>query len=713
MSHVQIGTYQFSAIRVHSCAVPRKRNLITTFCVTLIASAVAVSQAATPIKTSWRYYRPGNTGIQGDYNEAIWIGADNNPWIGGYDPLAEEGGVAKFIQGQNRWFNVSNIDYPVIGSANEVGYCRISDMVSDNANNLWMGTMRGALKMNLGVGPLSLQRFDASNSALPGGLIRDVSLAPDGSIWFSSEATAYGGGGLTRFNPTNSTWTHIDGHGGGPIAIQPKPSGGYYIWCTNPGFSDAERYDSSTGTWTSFSPTAGNPSHLSSKDSVDAQGNMWVMRWYGDQGQETLDCMRPDGTWVSPALPPLNPVVPVAFLRAFGNMQLLMVDGYMHLQRFNGSGWSDLGEIPHSGFIDDLDIDTAGNVWMVGLGTGGALKRSAATGFWQRYRITNTSQFDLFNNDLAVDSLTGNVFATANASPSVGGMVKFDGTRWTGYVTELGYGLTGDWPFSGSPQSEAVYVRPSNGKVVVNPINGFTHEYDGTVWSQILGGPDQIRQYMEDSMGRVWAIPHYGGLGYFQNGTFNDVGMSGWGTVIHRDVEQPGTVWAVSESELVRANGTTRISKTPADFPNVGDQFTGLAVQRKGTAWVGTWSIGTAEGSTLIRYSATRNAYEIWRHGPQWKFPGDHVRPRLATPDGRIWMTYDSEYPSTNLGLCWFDGTHVGSYPAPPDGAWRHGGLPGGIINDIEMKLIPGGYELWISCASRGIAVLKVLYQTP
>ena len=30
---------------------------------------------------SWRYYRPSNTGIQGDYCEAIYIGADGDPWI--------------------------------------------------------------------------------------------------------------------------------------------------------------------------------------------------------------------------------------------------------------------------------------------------------------------------------------------------------------------------------------------------------------------------------------------------------------------------------------------------------------------------------------------------------------------------------------------------------------------------------------------------------
>ncbi|GAB4376703.1 MAG: hypothetical protein Kow0042_23290 [Calditrichia bacterium] len=33
---------------------------------------------------SWRYYRTGNTGIQGDINGAVWIDADGNPWISGF-----------------------------------------------------------------------------------------------------------------------------------------------------------------------------------------------------------------------------------------------------------------------------------------------------------------------------------------------------------------------------------------------------------------------------------------------------------------------------------------------------------------------------------------------------------------------------------------------------------------------------------------------------
>ena len=50
----------------------------------LLSSGIAVAQSPT---YSWRYYRPGNTGIQGDYNEAIWIDAANNPYIAGYNPF--------------------------------------------------------------------------------------------------------------------------------------------------------------------------------------------------------------------------------------------------------------------------------------------------------------------------------------------------------------------------------------------------------------------------------------------------------------------------------------------------------------------------------------------------------------------------------------------------------------------------------------------------
>jgi hypothetical protein len=45
-----------------------------------------------------------------------------------------------------------------------------------------------------------------------------------------------------------------------------------------------------------------------------------------------------------------------------------------------------------------------------------------------------------------------------------------------------------------------------------------------------------------------------------------------------------------------------------------------------------------------------------------------------------------------------------------PSGSPQWGGLPHTQVKDVEVRLVPGGYELWMSCLSRGLAVLSVTY---
>lgn len=685
---------------------------------TLSALLTANVFAAGQPKTSWRYYRPGNTGIQGDTNEALWIGPDGDPWIGGYDPLAEEGGVAKFVQAQDRWFNVSNIDYQALGSANDTGHCRATDIEGDGLGNIWIGTYRGLLRMNLAQGPRSLVRYGNDNSPLPGGVTQDVSLAPDGTVWVSASSSVWGGGGLTRFDPVAKTWRNFPGHGGDKIAVQPKPGGGYFVWCSPVGYEvgNVDRWDSTSQTWTVFAPVAGNPSHIPAKDSVDAVGNLWIKRWVNNQLEERLQILKPDGTWTTPPLPPPNGPVSEAAVKPFGTLQCLIVDGFMHLQSFNGSTWTDLGPVPHSAFIDAIDRDAQGNVWLCGTGMGGALKRTASNGVWQRYRITNTSQFDLFNKDLSLDPFSQNVYVCANASSGVGGMARFDGIRWKTYVNDLGYGLSGPWPF-GSPQSEALLVRPSNGKVVVNPLNDYSHEFDGTAWTAFSGGPDQVQNYTEDSTGRVWVANHYGGIGYFVNGAYTFVEAGAWFNKVVKDTVQPGAVWGVLGPELVRTDGVHRFSAPIDSVPGLtglGAEFNSLVVDADGKAWAGTYSSATTSGNALVKVDpATGQKQAVFRYGVNWPFPGQYVQPLARTSDGRLWMAYGREFPFDDMGLLWWDGAKIGTFPAPPNGEWRFGGLPHYIITDLEVRPVAGGYELWMACFSRGIAVLKVQYPTP
>jgi hypothetical protein len=102
-----------------------------------LIAGLSAGMAAAEETYSWRYYRSSNTGIQGDYNEAVWIGPDGDPYVGGYEPSFEEGGFAKFVQAENRWINYSNVDYPVIGHPDLTGCARVSDIVADDAGKLW------------------------------------------------------------------------------------------------------------------------------------------------------------------------------------------------------------------------------------------------------------------------------------------------------------------------------------------------------------------------------------------------------------------------------------------------------------------------------------------------------------------------------------------------------------------------------------------------
>ncbi|MCC6406473.1 MAG: hypothetical protein IT453_04870 [Planctomycetes bacterium] len=679
-----------------------------TIALAALALTAGVELAQAQQAYSWRYFRPNNTGIQGDNNEALYIGADGDPWIGGYNPIWEEGGVAKFVQADDRWIDISNVDWPAIGHPNDQGCVRVTDILQDGQGKLWCATWRGAFRFDPKKGGDSIQRFGPGNSTLPGGFTEDIELAPDGSVIFSAYSSIWGGGGISRYQPATNTWSSL-GLYGGKIASQPKPGGGFYVWASIGGsFGGSARWDSTTNVWTSYPLTANQPRELISKQSVDDVGNVWMLRMV-DTWDSTLDCMRPDGTWIHPPLPTL-PVAPpyIAAVHAFGNFQALMVDGFGNLQRFDGSAWTNLGPVPIGGFIDGFDIDAAGNVWLCGIG--GAAKRDVATGAWQRYRITNTGNCDSFNGDLAIDPVNGYVYATANAAAGTGGMTRFDGERWVSW-NQATYGLGYDWPFM-TDNCQAIAYRPSNGRFVASPADWIygVHEWTGSAFQQ-LPGLDGATRMLEDATGRLWAIGGTIGLGFYTGSTWTNVPGIGGGAALKQDPTDPATIWAANDLELMRTNGTTSLRKTPADYPGSSQSFTGLAIGADGSSWIGTWQQFTSTGSTLMHLDGNGNVLQSWQHDAGWPFPGEHVRPLGVTPDGRVWMSYDAEYPSNDMGLCWFDGVNVGKFPAPPGGVPQWGGLPHAAINDFEIKPIAGGYELWMSFGSRGIASLTVLDQ--
>ena len=349
--------------------------------------------------------------------------------------------------------------------------------------------------------------------------------------------------------------------------------------------------------------------------------------------------------------------------------------------------------------------DELGNVWASG--TGGAARRDATTGLWQRYRITNTSQYDYWNNDLTIDPATGHVYACANAGPGYGGMTKFDGTRWIGF-NNYTYGLGVSWPFP-TDNSQAVGFRPSNGSIAVNPTYDGIRQWNGTSWTN-LNGMSESRGLVEDSMGRLWSLGNYFELRYHNGTSWVSVPNNGtWGNNIQKDPDRPGTVWVSTYAEVIRTDGTYRFSRTYEQFPELNTQsdiFGTVAAGPGGIAW-----LGSTQG--MFKLNANNGTYQYFTEVGGYSCVG--ASPLAVTPDGRVWfaMFDPGGYNGTPHGLLWFDGVNAGYFPTPVNGETQWGGLPHAQIYACQVRSLPGAYELWLSCASRGIAVLTVTYQNP
>ena len=678
-----------------------RSTIILLFCFTILSFEILPQD---PNTYSWRYYRPGNTGIQGDYNEAVWVAPDGDPYIGGYVPVFEEGGFSKFIQGENRWVNYSNVDYPVIGHPDNTGTTRVTDFVPEESGKLWIATWRGALSFDPVVGAGSLVRFGPANSQLADDMVFDIDRAPDGSLWFANQ-------GIVRYDPITNTWMRWN-LGNVTVGAQPKPTGGYLIWSSSkPPLQDYTFvFDSDTQQWTTYTWNPQGPPGqvvgIPGQDCVDDSGNLWTLRTNAPGDWNSLDYRRPDGIWVTPPEPYPSISFYLWAFKAYGDGRALAVDESGQVFQFNGSSWNSLGIWRPGPHTYSIDIDAVGNVWVCGIG--GGAKYDVLTGQWQRYRITNTGNCDSFNGDLTIDIANNLVYTTANATAGVGGMVRFDGIRWTGW-NQATYGLGYDWPFQ-NDNCKALTYRPSNGRIAVSPSDWLygIHEWTGSGFLQLPGLDGTVR-LREDTQGRLWSLRGFD-LAYFNGNGWTTVGDGG--ATLQTDPDRFGTVWVSRGYEFVRTDGGTyNLVRTMADFPELSANlfFWGLAVEPNGWAWLGAFSY--TDGTGLIHFNAETGTYQVLEPGQDWPFPDDRVFPRVVTPDGRLWMQYGDLENFVDCGLCWYDGTNVGLFPAPPGGEPQWGGLPHGQIEDIEVREISNGYELWMSCVSRGIAVLKVQYQ--
>jgi len=666
-----------------------------------------LSEAQTASRFSWRFYTAGNTGIMGDYSEALWIDHDDDPYIAAYVPGWEEGGFSKYIQQENRWINYSNMEYPVIGSIYDVGSSRISEIVEDANGILWMATWRGILSFDPVAGPGSLEFWGADNSLHPGGRTMDIDIAPDGTIWAAVQSVVWGGGGLVRFNPDNGQWNYW-GYGSSSnnwpeligfcehLSIQPKPTGGYNVWVDGEGWNTMINFDSETQLFTLLPQeyVTGEVVALPGSDCIDDEGNLWALRVTTPGQPFSLDYRQPDGTWVTPPQPE-SVISDIWVFKALGNHEALITGLSSEVFQFTGTSWESRGIWREGAYSYALDMDSQGNIWITG--TEGAARFNVTTALWERHRITNSSQIDYWVDDMTIDN-EGNIWMTGNGGPGVGGFQKFDGTNWTGY-NEFNYGLGFPFPFP-TDNAEAICYRPSTGEIVVNPMFNFLHSWNGSAYTSLNYPNSRSQGLVEDSQNRLWSLGEYYSLSYFNDevSTWTNVDFTGIGANIKADPSRTGTIWACSYYQALRTDGTYSFSKVVDDFPELDPQsdiLTAVVPAPGGIAWIGS-------NKGLFRVDAEQNTYQFFSPDNSL-IPGDNITPLAYSADGRLWFTTFGSNEPSQIGLCWFDGNEFGIFPV------TDGGLPHAQIKDMEIKDIEEGYELWMSCLSRGVAVLKVI----
>ena len=455
------------------------------------AGMIAAAMLLTPASANppqWSIFRPSNTGVLGDYNYTLWVDDQDRPWVAGFGPFWEAGGMSR-KNADGTWTVVSNDDSSTVSSPRFYHIAKAPNGV------LWIGTDDSLLKYDPAVGNSSLQRFDSFNSPLPSGRLYDVAVAPDGTVWCAAyNVNNVFQGGLARFNPATNAWTVWNGASGMPwasacaqcsavvsVEIQNDATGGgYTVWFHGEGggFGDMGMASWRNGVFTwygmpsSIPPGAPiTPTGLFNDHSINDQNELLIRTNLGFAKRS------PDGAYTLVAPPPISSVnlsVMVPLNNGRYGAASYLGDAYL----YDGALWQNLGNW-NGNHTYALDEESNGAIWVSGIG--GSARYS--NGQWQRYRLTNTGPVGYFQDAVAFGN-DGKVYLDGNAGAGYGGFEMFDGTHWT-CVNDFNYGLGPVW---GLPSDDVIAMHPrANGHMLVAPagIQGLL-EWDGAAYTLSL-----------------------------------------------------------------------------------------------------------------------------------------------------------------------------------------------------------------------------------
>lgn len=664
----------------------------------LVSAGVASAQQS----VSWQLIRPSNTGVPGDYTQCILIDDDDSPWIAGYIPFWEEGGLAHF-DGTN-WRSLNNVDCPQIGQA--IGAPRFNDIVKTADGIIWIGSDQGLLRFDPSAEPWCVTKFVPSNSGIAGASVNNIDIAPDGTLWMACDTSGgSSAGGLSQYDPATDTWNSWDTSNGLPwwagwdwvdyVATQPDMDGGYTVW-----FGSAEMglttYKQGLFIWYG-SPTPPNvdplPTRTLGKDPVLDNGDMLLST---DQG---IAFRHPDGTYTLIGSAPAGLTSEVALVEPISNNRVLLGTFYADVFLWDQGAWTPLGNWGSGNHTYTLAEDSAGAFWAGGIG--GASKYE--NGAWQRYRLTNTGMTGYFPDAVAISPVNGDAAMSGNAGPGVGGfdILHRDDTWTNANVATYGLGLP--WPYPTDNTSALAYR--DNGSLLFAPTNNGLHEYtDEGDYIALISEPYDIESIAVMGNGRAWASTGRGVAfqempdGSWEQYLTADGLPVGDISDIVPDPNDPNAVFIGAAFGIARTDGDTW-ELTPREavglnLDSIGYHIWAFDVATDGTIWI-------ASGIGLFHYDPATGLYDTYdlTNSP---LPSDDIHHVEIAPDGSVWISmFDATFP------------YPGGVAQLKDGqwtVWRQGSspLPHNQHWDLESHPIPGGYEIWIATASEAVAVITV-----
>ncbi len=166
------------------------------YCLSILTFSIQAGFSQYPtVDSNWTFIRADNTGISGDYHQVVRGDRFGNIWTGGYIPFWSQGALVRF-DGTNftNWGTYSE---------NYLPDDRVSNIVFDNNDRIWVGTQNGLATSADG---LNWQHYTSANTPLIYDDIRGIAVEDDNDLWIvTGEWGSILDGGVGYFNGTN--WT--------------------------------------------------------------------------------------------------------------------------------------------------------------------------------------------------------------------------------------------------------------------------------------------------------------------------------------------------------------------------------------------------------------------------------------------------------------------------------------------------------------------------